>query len=161
MLNAVYAQEFPKNWEGRWKGELNIYDSKSVKPVMNLRMELYIEYVNDSVWNWKIIYITPDKQDIRAYELYKTAKPGKWIMDEKNGIQLNQTFICNRLISSFSIEKTLLVASYWLENNVMNFEIVVTNLTPESTTGSGNEASPSIGNHPVNSYHRAVMYKMD
>lgn len=157
-LYTGYAQEFPKSWEGKWRGELNIYDSKSVKPVMNLQMELEIKPVTDSIWSWNIHYIT-EKPDLREYELRKTGN--QWIIDEKNGIRLTQTLIGNRLSSSFSLGKTLLISSYWLENNQMNFEIVVTNLDPLSATGLGNEESPAVSNHPVNTYHRAVMQRVE
>ncbi|MNK31448.1 hypothetical protein D3C87_498840 [compost metagenome] len=159
ILNFVYAQEFPRSWEGKWSGELKIYDSKSVKPAMNLQMELEIKPLTDSTWTWTIHYLT-DKPDLRAYELRKATKPNQWIIDEKNGIQLTQTVIGNRLSSSFSLDKTLLITSYWLETDRMNFEIVVSNLDPASKTGLGNEESPIVGNHPVSSYHRAVMQKV-
>lgn len=159
-VHQGYTQEFPQSWEGEWNGEMNIYNSKSVDPVMNLQMELKVEPITDSAWSWTIVYITADKPDLRAYELQATDDPNKWIIDEKNGIQLPQTYIGNRLTSSFSLENTLLVASYWLEDSEMNFEIIVTNLEPESETGLGNETSPIVGNHPVNTYQRAILKKV-
>lgn len=157
-MYSTYAQEFPKSWEGKWSGKLDIYDSKSVKPAMNLQMELEIKPLSDSSWTWTIHYLT-DKPDLRSYELRRTASDN-WIIDEKNGIELTQTLIGNRLSCSFSLQNTLLISSYWLENDRMNFEIVVTNLNAQTTTGLGNEESPSVGNHAVSSYHRAVMQRV-
>ena len=161
VMHMGYAQEFPKSWEGKWKGTLNIYSAETLPPVKSLEMELDIQPVNDTVWNWTIHYLPAAAQpDLRKYELHASSGPSKWTIDEKNGIVLDQTFIGNRLTSSFSFDKTLLITSYWVEHNLMHFEITVTQLNPASTTGLQNEASPAIGNHPVNSYQHAVLYKI-
>lgn len=152
-----YAQVFPKNWEGKWKGTLNIYSAKTLKPVKSLEMELDIQPVKDTVWNWTIHYLSATQPDLRKYELHATSEPTKWVIDEKNGILLNQVFIGNRLTGSFSFDKTLLVTSYWLENNRMHFEIIVTQLDAILTTGPQNETSPVISNHPISSYHHAIL----
>jgi len=158
MNVLAQTSDFPESWEGNWKGELTIYNSKSVEPSMKIPMELEIQPKNDSVWKWEIRYMT-EKPDVRSYELIKDAKANSWKIDEKNGIILPQTFLENRMVSSFSLEKILLIASYWLENNRMNFEIIITNSEPETSTGLGNEDSPIVGNHKLNGYHRAVLTK--
>ncbi len=158
----LQAQEFPKQWEGEWEGTLRIFDSKSLQPTTSLQMKLEIQPIKDSIWSWKIQYVNaqPEKTDVRAYELHQTKNPSKWMIDEKNGIQLTQTFIGNRLSSSFSLDKTLLLASYWFENNALQFEIVVTHFEIETLTGLGETTSPFVGNHAISSYHRATLNKV-
>ena len=127
----VFAQttDFPQSWEGNWKGKLKVYHSKSIQPSMEIPMELEIKPKNDSVWKWEIRYMT-EKPDVRSYELIKNIKTNSWEIDEKNGIILPQTFIGNRMACSFSLDKTLLIASYWLDDGRMNFEIIITNSEP-------------------------------
>ncbi len=153
---SAQTPDFPKSWEGNWKGELKIYNSNATEPSMTVPMELHIQPKNDSVWSWEIHYLT-EKPDVRKYELIKDSTSNSWKIDEKNGIILTQTFFKNRMTSSFSLDKTLLIASYWLDENQIHFEIIVTNTDSESQTGYGNDESPRIGNHKLNSYHRAVL----
>lgn len=160
ICSFVSAQTpgFPKSWEGNWKGELCIYSAGSDEPSAKIPMELEIRPGNDSVWTWEIRYMA-EEPDIRSYELIRDLKTGLWKIDEKNGIILPQTFLQDRMTSSFSLEKTLLIASYWLENNLMNFEIIVTGLDAAASTGLGTEESPTVGNHKISGYHRAVLQK--
>lgn len=156
ISSILSAQNFPKSYEGTWKGELNIYNSSNENPSMRVPMQLIIQPKNDSVWSWEIHYLM-DKPDIRRYELVHDLKDGLWKIDEKNGIVLPQTFLNGRMKSVFSLENTMLIASYWLENDQMNFEITVTKISPEKTTGLRNEESPEVGIHSVSSYHKAIL----
>jgi len=88
-------------------------------------------------------------------------KSNQWKIDEKNGIILPQTFMGNRMQSVFSLDKTLLIATYWLENGLLNFEIIITQTAAESNTGLGDETSPYVGNHPLIGYHKAVLKRND
>ncbi len=155
---SAQTTNFPKSWEGIWKGKLDIYNSNNEKPTMTIPMQLVIQPKNDSVSSWEIHYMV-EKPDVRKYELIRDGKDNSWKIDEKNGIVLPQTFLNGRMTSSFSVEKNLLIASYWLENNQMNFEIIVTQTSPEKTAGLGNEESPTIGIHPLSSYHKAELYR--
>ena len=150
--------DFPKSWEGNWKGDLKIYNSGSSNPTTTIPMKLIIQPKNDSIWSWEIHYLT-EKQDIRKYELVKVGKTNSWHIDEKNGIILPQTFMVDKMTSSFSFEKTLLIASYELKNDQMHFEIIVTETTSNSITGEGSDDSPSIGIHKISSFHRAILTK--
>lgn len=158
----VFAQpaDFPVSWEGNWKGDLKIYAAKSSEPEMQIPMELRIQPKNDSVWHWEIHYLT-ENPDIRKYELIRDLKSNQWKIDEKNGIILPQTFMGNRMQSVFSLDKTLLIATYWLENGLLNFEIIITQTAAESNTGLGDETSPYVGNHPLIGYHKAVLKRND
>lgn len=160
ISNIGRAQQFPNDWIGNWKGDLEIYNSMKTEPVMHAQMELEIKAVNDSTWNWNIQYITGEKVDLRSYSLQSTENPQKWLIDEKNGIILNQTLIGKRLTSAFSLDKTQLISTYWMENETLHFEIIVSHLDPESYTGEGNDNSPKVGNHPVNSYQHTVLKRI-
>lgn len=150
--------DFPKSWEGNWKGDLKIYNSGSQNPSTIIPMKLIVQQKNDSIWSWEIHYLT-EKPDVRKYELVKNMKSNSWKIDEKNGIILPQTFMGNKMSSSFSFDKTLLIASYELENDQLHFEITVTQTSSESITGLGNDDSPTIGIHKMSNYHYAILSK--
>lgn len=157
----IHAQSFPQNWEGTWKGELNIYSAASEKPVQTLTMQLKIEPVDATTWIWEIGYLVGEG-DIRKYEL-KSVNPAKneWIIDEKNGILLTQVLLGNRLVGSFSIENSLIINSYEFNDENIVVEFYSTQLKSEDKTGEGTEDSPFVYNHKVGNYQKAVLKKVN
>lgn len=157
----ISAQNFPQTWEGTWQGELNIYSSASTKPVQTLTMQLKIQPIDAKTWAWEIGYLVGEG-DIRKYELHEiNAEKNEWLIDEKNGILLNQRLLGNRLIGSFSIEKSLIINSYEFNNDSIIVEFYSTQLDPENTTGLGTEESPVVGNHKIGNYQKAVLKKVN
>lgn len=157
----VHAQNFPQTWEGIWQGELNIYSSASAKSVQTLTMQLKIQPIDAKTWAWEIGYLVGEG-DIRKYELHEiNAEKNEWLIDEKNGILLNQRLLGNRLIGSFSIEKSLIINSYEFNNDSIIVEFYSTQLDPENTIGLGTEESPVVGNHKVGNYQKAVLKKVN
>lgn len=162
LINSILsAQNFPQLWEGTWKGELNIYSSKSDKPAQTLEMQLKIMLKENQTWSWEIGYLVGEG-DIRKYEL-KQVNPEKneWIIDEKNGIILSQLLLGNRLVGSFSIENSLVINSYEFNEDNIIVEFYSTQLKSEDKTGSGTEDSPYVFNHDVGNYQKAVLKRIN
>ncbi len=155
--SIIFAQNFPQAWEGIWEGELNIYSANSSKSVQTLTMQLKINPIDEKTWAWEIGYLVGEG-DIRKYELHETdASKNEWLIDEKNGIELTQLFLGNRLIGSFSIENSLIINSYeFNEENIM-VEFYSTQSKSENKTGLGTEESPFVYNHKVGNYQKAVL----
>lgn len=160
FLNSILtAQNFPKSHEGTWKGELNIYASKSDKAVQTLEMQLKIIPKDEKTWLWEIGYLVGEG-DIRKYELIEIdAAKKEWQIDEKNGIKLSQVLLGNRLVGSFSIENSLIINSYEFNEDNITAEFYSTQLKSESQTGLGTEDSPFVYNHKVGNYQKAVLWK--
>lgn len=151
--------DFPKSWEGNWKGDLNIYSANApdASPVQVIPMGLTIRSMEKNQWSWAISYEAPG-QEPRNYELIKDSL-NNWSIDEKNGIVLSQRFVGNRMVSSFSVMGSLLICYYWLEGETMNMEIHMTSSEQTSTTGLNTEEFPIVGIHRFGGYQSAKLYR--
>ena len=123
-------------------------------------MELQIR-PTDSVnrYTWQLSY-GPAAEDNRPYTLIAvdTAK-GHWVIDENNGIVLDQFWIANRFTGAFTVMNSTIVNNYWLENGKLVVEFYSIAAKPINTTGKGNKEIPFVDSYKVNSYQRAVLSK--
>src|SRR5687767_7239128 len=124
VINSSHAQSqsasqvaFPKDYMGKWKGTLEWFKTGSAEP-QKVNMELYILPSNDTAgqYSWHLIYGNVSA-DSRPYILKSidTAK-GHWVIDELNGIVLDQYWVGNRFSGSFTVGNSTIVNSYYLEN---------------------------------------------
>lgn len=143
--------DFPKSWEGNWKGDVNIYSANGNYKVP---ITLVIQPINSTNWSWTLHYEAPD-QSPRKYELIQD-KSG-WKIDEKNGIVLPQQFLGNRMVSCFSVGGSLLLCYYWLDDDVLNMEIHAVAQEVNSKIGTNTEESLEVGNHFIGSYQKAKL----
>jgi len=143
-------KDFPKSWEGNWKGEMKIFSNKDIHLVP---VNLSILPIDKNRWSWKLHYLAANQMP-REYELIETDS--KWNIDEKNGIILPQQFIGNRMVSSFSINGTLIICYYWLDEEALNMEI---HAVASDGNSIQNEESPEIATHAFGSFQKAIFYK--
>jgi len=140
--------QFPKSWEGNWKGEVKIFSANGNQ---NVPMSLVIQPIDSNRWSWTLHYEAPN-QTPRKYELIQDASG--WKIDEKNGVILPQQFLDNRMSSSFSVGGNLLISYYWLENDVLNMEIHAVALEPNMIA-----EELGVGNHFIGSLQKAKLYR--
>ena len=152
-ITKAQTTDFPKSWEGNWKGEVSIFSANGNH---NVPMSLVIHPIDSARWSWTLHYEAPS-QNPRKYELIQD-KSG-WKIDEKNGIVLPQQFLGNRMSSSFSVGGTLLICYYWLENDALNMEIHAAAQEANNKTGAGTEESPEVGSHFIGSFQKAKLYR--
>lgn len=157
--SAAHTQtpSFPQSWEGKWTGTLHWYKTGS-DTAQQINMELHI-LPGDSThtWQWKIIYQTA-QPDQRPYTLkLKDAAKKHWIIDEHNGIILDQFLVGNKLCGSFSVGNAIINNCYQLQNNTLVVEFYTMGLKALNTTGLGTDASPSVNNYAVYGYQHAVL----
>jgi hypothetical protein len=145
--------DFPKSWEGNWKGEVTIFSSNGNHLVP---VSLVIQPIDSVHWTWTLHYEAPN-QSPRKYELVKDQSG--WKIDEKNGVVLPQQLIGNRLASSFSVAGNLLICYYWLENDVLQMEIHAVAKEANSKTGADTEESFEVSNHFIGSLQKAKLYR--
>jgi hypothetical protein len=147
------TNDFPKSWEGNWKGEINIFSAngKHLVPV-----SLVIHPVDSDRWSWTLHYEAPN-QTPRKYELVKEKET--WKIDEKNGIVLPQQFIGGRMVSSFSVGGNLLICYYWLEKDALHMEIHVVAKAPSSKSISDTEEAFEVSNHLIGAFQKAILYR--
>jgi hypothetical protein len=154
------SQTFPNDFIGTWKGNLEWYKTGKPEP-QKVKMELYILPSKDSAgqYSWHLIYGSPS-QDSRPYILKAVdTASNHWLIDELNGIMLDQYWVGNRFIGSFTVGNSTIVNSYHLENGDMIVEFTSYPKLPVSKTGKGTEESPLVDSYDIRSYQRAVLKK--
>lgn len=154
---AQSSASFPKSWEGDWKGELRWYKTGSTEP-QTVNMELRI-HPGDSIntWSWQIIYGSAS-EDNRPYRLIMRDSAGiHWVIDELNGIVLDQYWVGNKFSGSFTVMKSTIVNSYWMEGEQLFIEFLSLGAKPLTTTGYGTEESPSVDSYRVTGYQKAIL----
>jgi hypothetical protein len=156
---AQQAAPFPQSFIGNWKGTLSWYDSTPIpkKIVMELRIQPSKDTAGQYTWN--IIYGKPS-DDNRPYFLkpVDTAK-GHWVVDEMNGIILDQYWKGGKFSGAFTVGGKTIVNSYWLENGNLIAEFIAYPAKPLATTGLGTEDSPKVDSYAIRSYQKAVLKK--
>lgn len=156
---SAQAPSFPQSWQGKWKGSLHWYKT-GADTARQVNMELHI-LPGDSAhtWSWKIIYQSA-QADERPYTLkLKDAAKKHWVIDEHNGIVLDQFFVSNKLCGSFSVGNSIINNCYQLQGDSLIVEFYTMGLQPLNTTGRGTEDSPTVNNYAIHAYQKAVLRK--
>ena len=156
---ALHAQDFPVAFIGNWRGELLWYKA-GVKEPQKVPMQIRIQPADTAgQYTWQIIY-GANGADNRPYLLkpVDTAK-GHWMIDERNGIRLDQYWVGNRFTSAFTVQLTTIVDSYWREGESLIAEFHSLSAKPVSTSGLGTEESPTVTSYAARGYQRAILYK--
>ena len=161
-LKSHDLNEFPSNWMGYWKGDLNVY--KENKLVRTVPMALDLGYTDTvGYYNWAIIYGPDSIAGRRDYYLNTVdAEKGHYQTDEKNSIILDSYLYDNRLITNFEVGNSRLQSTYTLSGDVLSFEIIVTSEDPVATTGNqvvGSDTIPEVKSYPVTTIQRAILKK--
>ncbi len=153
------ADSFPQSWVGNWKGELQWFKT-GVKEPQRVAMELRVQPA-DSInrYTWQLIYGS-STEDNRPYTLIaKDTTKGHWIIDENNGIVLDQFWIANKFCGAFTVMNSTIVNNYWLENDKLMVEFFTISARPSATTGKGDDEIPFVDSYRVSGYQKAVLSK--
>jgi len=160
-LSLQAQKEFPDSWTGTWKGELSWYTQGSRTP-QAVAMEIRIAPVQDSTdqFHWEMVYAN-DYDAIRSYVLKAVNKSrGKWLIDEKNGILLEQFLYGDMLTGVFTVQQATIVNNYRVEQDMMTVEFISYKAEPSLKSGGQSEDIPPVESYTVNSYQRAVLNRM-
>lgn len=156
---AQSATHFPQLFIGHWKGTLEWY-ADSVAP-KTVNMELHIQPSRDSAnqYTWHIVY-GKATEDSRPYLLKPVdVSKGHWVIDEVNGIVLDQYWKGGKFTGAFTVGKSTIVNSYWIENGALHLEFFSYPTKPLATTGHGTEDSPRVDSYQIRSYQKAILRK--
>jgi hypothetical protein len=154
------AQSFPESWIGNWKGNLEWYAGSADTPRM-VPMQLRIQKADSAGhYTWHLIYGQENK-DSRPYILKPVSNSkNRWVIDELNGILLDQYYIAGRLSCVFTVGKSTIVNNQWLEGDVMWMEFYSVSANPVSTTGKGTEDAPFVNSFGVQGYQVAKLKRL-
>lgn len=155
---AAPAQEFPGSFVGCWEGALLWYQAG--KEPRKVPMQLVVQ-PSDSAgqFTWRMVY-GEQGADNRPYLLkpVDTAR-GHWVIDERNGIVLDQYWIGGRLTGAFTVQGTTIISSYGLQGAELVVEFQSMGSAPIHTTGGGAADIPPVDSYAVKGYQRAVLKK--
>jgi hypothetical protein len=121
-------------------------------------MELRI-HPADSVrkYTWQIIY-GATAEDNRPYILIAKDSTGThWVIDEKNGIVLDQYWVGGKFCGAFTVMNNTIVNNYWMEDNKLMIEFFSMGAKPVTASGNGTEESPVVDSYKIGSYQKAVL----
>ncbi len=160
ILFAQDKSSFPNDFIGHWKGTLEWYRTGNAKPE-KVNMSLTILPSKDSAgqYSWHMVYGSAS-EDNRPYLLkpVDTAK-GHWVIDELNGIVLDQYWVGNRFICSFTVLNNTITNTYYLENGQLIAEFISNPAKAGATSGKGTAASPTVDSYIIRGFQRAVLKK--
>ncbi|MFN3315648.1 MAG: hypothetical protein ACK40K_02465 [Raineya sp.] len=141
-------------WFGIWKGTLQIYTPEGKK--QEIPMELHILPTDTAGrYTWKIVY---DKSPRNYTLIAKDVSKGLYVIDENNGIVLENQLFDNTFFSCFEVMDNLLACSYRLENKQLVFEIFSMNKKKSQKTGNIPEKEiPEVIDYPSQVMQRAVL----
>lgn len=155
--------DFPYDLLGYWKGELEIFSRTG--NVQKIPMAMLIEETSDeSTIGWQLIYNEKEKEDKRSYLLIIVDKEsGHFQIDEDNGIILDAYLFKNKLVSSFSVQGSLLTVSYtFLEDDII-FEVIAGPVKPIHSTGNikvGEASIPPVDSYETTAVQRATLKRI-
>lgn len=157
---AEKKYRFPADFAGRWKGNLQWSQPGKKEPV-NVNMELNILPADSALkYSWQLVYGQAG-EDNRPYILraVDTAK-GHWVVDELNGIVLDQYWTGQKFCGAFTVQNSTIVNNYWIENGQLVVEFISLVAKPIATTGNGTEESPKVDSYRVSGYQRALLSRL-
>lgn len=151
---------FPEGWTGTWRGELQWLKAGSSQP-QKVVMTIQIKPGDSAgVYLWHLQY-GADGSDSRPYILKPVdSSKGHWVIDERNGIVLDQFLLRNRLCGGFTVQNSTLINSYELEGGKLKVEYYTLAAKPLNTTGAGTEESPRVDSYRVSSYQYALLERV-
>lgn len=160
-IGFVQAQEFPRDFIGHWEGELVWYATGKKEP-QKVKMQLTIQPADTAGhYTWQMVYGT-NKEDVRPYLLkpVDTAQ-GHWVIDERDGIQLDQYWTGYRFSSAFTVQTTTIVSSYWREGDQLLVEFHSLGAQSISKTGQGTKEIPFVESYAVKGFQKAVLKRVN
>lgn len=153
---ASYSQDL-SHWEGHYSGSLT---SETIHANASFRMELIIEAIDDSSFNWIIIYGEDSTRQERKYILNRTTYESHFELDEQNSIVLDFDLIHNSFYSVFEVDGNLIHVEYQWHKDEIIFILTSSNGKVESgnTTHDGEEI-PLVTSYTTGTVQYAVLKK--
>lgn len=152
------AQDMAK-FIGHWEGDLQ-WSKAGSKQVQKVKMQIIIQPADTAgQYTWLIIYGSKN-EDNRPYLLkpVDTAK-GHWVIDERNGIIIDQYWVGDRFTSLFTVQTSTILDSYWLQNDKLVAEFYGMSAKPVTTSGAGTGDVPTVNSYAIGSYQKAILKK--
>lgn len=120
---------FPDSWLGTFSGEMYILRANSASvDTVNVIFE-FSETAKSNCWTYRMTYNNPKYGVlVKDYELIKpdSLPKNNYLLDEKDGILIEEILMGNSLYSSFSVSGYRLFSILRKEGDELFFEIITT-----------------------------------
>lgn len=159
IFSYAHSQKssFPDTWSGHWKGEVNWFRTGESTPTkVSMDLKIHPTLTKDA-WTWQIIYGGAG-EDERPYKLLPKDSTGThWVIDENNGIVLDQYWVANKLCGMFTVGNSTIINNYWRDGDSLIVEFYSIAAKPVATSGDGSKNSPKVDSYQVAGYQKAVL----
>lgn len=127
--------DFPTTWHGEWVGTMrNTVQDGSFTDVPVQFTVAPIE--GEEALTWRMTYGEGGDRVLKDYTLIREDGPGRYAIDENNGIVLPARLVGDVLYSQFQYGETLLTARHELRGDEMLYEVTSASLR-EPAEGAG------------------------
>ncbi len=134
---TIADESFPGGWLGTYKGKMYIIkQEKGIVDSVNVKFELLATRFSNQ-WAYRMTYNSAKYPEIiKDYLLVKpdSAATGTYMLDEKDGIIIQQTLLDNTFYSSFSVAGDYLHSTTRKIANVIEFEVLSSRRKESLTT---------------------------
>jgi hypothetical protein len=132
------------DWAGTWYGTLTNLPVRDGAPLVGVKREIGgIPTTDDSCTTWKTTYSENfTTRQVKDYRLCRGKGPDDWFIDEGNDVRLSARWLGDVLVSTFTFDSTLLVATTRVRGDVLEEEILTADLKPAV---AGVQSLPSRG----------------
>lgn len=147
------ADKFPDSWLGTYQGDMHILRAHSTKiDTVDVIFE-FLATNHEKRWTYRMTYKSPKYGDIiKDYELIKPESLAKniYLLDEKDGVLIEDVLMGNALYSAFSVAGSRLVSILRKEGDELFLEIFSSKA--KSTLSSKNKSDKPEDVFEVKSY---------
>ncbi|MEM9835542.1 MAG: hypothetical protein AAF828_03515 [Bacteroidota bacterium] len=164
-LHLSSQAAFPADYLGVWKGALEIYNSKGLQQA--IPMQLHMQPITDSTYTYTLIYGPDIEKGTRDYMLRPGKKgPHHWVVDEKDGILLDNFYLGGVLYGPFSVMSSTLNTSMELKGKELHYTIFGGPTEAFATSGTvtnenGEEKEIKVESFEVTFLQRAVLKRSE
>lgn len=123
QVPPVDEAALPAYWHGTWAGTLKVIPEKGDPHEMPMSLEIR-PLADAARYTFRITYGEPGKGQVRDYELVpKKDKPGRFEIDEKNGIKVDARLNGAALHALFRVGGALIQSRYERIGDVLRVEM--------------------------------------
>jgi hypothetical protein len=148
------THRLPEAWHGVWTGRAVLIGPEGER--VRFPMSLRIEPLDDpgaapGALSWELVYNEGELRQVRGYTIAPvTQAPGRFRIDEGNGIAIEATLFADDILySSFDVQGSRLTTRHALRGDgTMVMEIVSSRDAQALTTGGGEVETPD-GMFPI------------
>ncbi|WP_432411639.1 hypothetical protein [Rasiella sp. SM2506] len=151
--------QFPDDFFGIYTGMLQISSDKG-NQILPMEFQL-LATDTAGKYTYTLVYGEGETKQIRYYSLLEKNKAtGAYVVDENNGIILDDKVQDNRMYAVFEVNDTLLTTFITFEADHMIFEIIATSKNDKRVTYTEDEDKIEVISYPISTIQRAVLKKL-